>query len=308
MYPCYQCGGWGPFSSNQKRKGEFKRCESCVSGHVESFFRCGTCGKSFRDQNALTQHEHSHRERTFPCPGCGQMYRGMTDTAMHFESGACQACRGTDNARRAAYQLVAGQQNGSAFLSAPQMLTFNGRMDEQSGYSDTGHNYCCPGCGKTFAMLSSLMQHTSNTQCSNSGQHVNLRLGFNGGGGGGASSSQQMRFFHGTTWHAATTIERDGFLPSTNGCLGRGVYVAREEKARRFAQQRARETGSSYGGLVELLVIVRNPKYVLSNDYHWQGEGYDACRAERTSASTNMEWCIADPNAIQVLRVEAAYV
>jgi hypothetical protein len=170
-------------------------------------------------------------------------------------------------------------------------------------------------------MLSSLMQHTSNTQCSNSGQHVNLRLGFNGGGGGGASSSQQMRFFHGTTWyarprtmpaaagaasaqssnpwlqqrrhspaaatplastvarslakpidttcprgvmiardgamanvhrrHAATTIERDGFLPSTNGCLGRGVYVAREEKARRFAQQRARETGSSCGGLVE---------------------------------------------------------
>ena len=54
-----------------------------------------------------------------------------------------------------------------------------------------------------------------------------------------------------------------------------GIYVAREEKATRFALLRAEETGQ-HGGLVELLVTVRNPKYVLSNDSCWQDEGYDA--------------------------------
>jgi hypothetical protein len=54
-----------------------------------------------------------------------------------------------------------------------------------------------------------------------------------------------------------------------------GIYVAREEKATRFALLRAEETGQ-HGGLVELLVTVRNPKFVLSNDSCWQDEGYDA--------------------------------
>eukprot|EP00966_Prymnesium_polylepis_P002330 53603-Prymnesium_polylepis.1 len=145
------------------------------------------------------------------------------------------------------------------------------------------------------------MQHTqSRSQCGSRGEHINLRLGLTPSS---SSSAQQMRFFHGTTIDRAGDIQRDGFMPSENGCLGRGVYVARQDKATRFAAQRARETGAPYGGLVELLVTVANPKYVLSNDHYWQGEGYDACRAERTSASTNMEWCVRSPQQIQVLRV-----
>eukprot|EP00966_Prymnesium_polylepis_P222388 5145108-Prymnesium_polylepis.1 len=104
MHPCSACGRGGPFSSNQKAKGAARRCTHCVSGGDTSF-RCATCGKSFRDQNTLSQHEQTHRERNFPCPGCGKMYRGMVDTARHFESGACEACLGASNARRAAYEL-----------------------------------------------------------------------------------------------------------------------------------------------------------------------------------------------------------
>ena len=231
------------------------------------------------------------------------MYRGMTDGAAHFESGSCQSCLGGENARKAAYQLVKGQAGGSSFLANPLMLTMNGYSD--GGYSADGPNYKCPGCEKTFSMLSSLMQHTQNRpQCLSRGEHVNLRIG-----GPQSSSSQQqpqmMKFFHGTTWEKANQIQRQGFLPSENGCLGRGVYVAREDKATRFARQRANETYASYGGLVELLVTVRNPKYVLQNDGVWQQQGYDACRAERTTASTNMEWCILDPSQIEVIRVTA---
>ena len=54
---------------------------------------------------------------------------------------------------------------------------------------------------------------------------------------------------------------------------------------------------------MELLVTVKNPKFVSGNDKGWQAEGYDACRAESTSASTHMEWCIKDPKQIKVLRV-----
>mmetsp|Transcript_81777 Transcript_81777/g.231880 ORF Transcript_81777/g.231880 Transcript_81777/m.231880 type:complete len:148 (+) Transcript_81777:100-543(+) len=147
------------------------------------------------------------------------------------------------------------------------------------------------------------MQHTQNRpSCQASGTHVNLRLG------PAQPTAQRLKFFHGTTWDAACRIESNGFMPSQSGCLGRGVYVAREDKATRFARQRAEENYEDYGGLVELVVRFSNPKYVLSNDYGWQSEGYDACRAERTSASTNMEWCILSPDQIDVVGVEPVYV
>lgn len=233
------------------------------------------------------------------------MYRGMTDTMGHFDSGACGACKGQENARRAAYQLVSGQQGGGAFLSGPLLLTHSG--DQGGGYTGT-NDYHCPGCQKRFSIVTSLMQHTENRpECSQRGQHVNLRLGHSSSHSGGGQP-QRMKFCHGTTWRNARNIEHAGFVPSQSGCLGQGIYVAREDKARRFAHQGAVETGDEYGGLVHLVVTVANPKYVLSNDYHWQSEGYDACRAERTTASTNMEWCIRDAHQIEVTGVEKVWV
>jgi hypothetical protein len=217
---------------------------------------------------------------------------------MHFESGACTACRGVENARQAAYNLVMTQAGGKNFLSSPQLLTQYGN-DAPSGYSASGTNYRCPACNKTFTLISSLLQHQKmSTQCQH-GQHVNLRLG-----GPASSGPQTHRFFHGTTWDKAVQIQRNGFIPSDDGCLGRGVYVAREDKATKFAQLRATQTSNGFGGLVELLVTIQNPKYVISNDYVWQSQGYDACRAERTSASTNIEWCITDPRQIKVLNIK----
>jgi hypothetical protein len=58
--------------------------------------------------------------------------------------------------------------------------------------------------------------------------------------------------------------------------LGRGIDLGREDKARKFALQRAGEDG----GLIEVLVTFSNPKYVAynchNNDYAWQDEGYNA--------------------------------
>jgi hypothetical protein len=140
-----------------------------------------------------------------------------------------------------------------------------------------------------------------------------------GGGGGGAGTSHAgaleldaarqvagggtvYKFYHGTSWSVAEKIARAGFRASVDGCLGPGVYVARRDKAERFAQEASRH-GRCVGGLVEVLVTVRRPKFVDYNDRGWRSEGFDACRAESTSASTNMEWCIADASQVQVLRV-----
>ena len=296
---CAQCGDerWkDEFSVTQWRKGDgVSRCEDCVAGGVAVC--CDECGKPFRDANALLQHKRTHQPKSFACPGCSKMYRGLTDTALHFESGSCSACHGQDNARRAAYQLVTQQKGGASFLVNPLMIADGGGA--AGGYTDAGPNYCCPSCHKTFRQLSALMQHQQFTKCIEAGRHVNLRLG----NGENRNEVQHYRFFHGTTWLTAHQILKNGFIPSSGGCLGHGIYVAREEKATRFARMRAEETGEECGGLAELLVSVRNPKMVIHNDYNWQDEGYDACRAEQTSASTNMEWCILSPSQIRVVRV-----
>lgn len=123
-----------------------------------------------------------------------------------------------------------------------------------------------------------------------------------GGGYGGGGDAQVLKLFHGTSWTRAQQIQRDGFVESTVGLLGPGIYVAREDKARRFAQDSSRHQGSA-GGLVEVLVRVRNPKYVRSNNKSWRSEGHDACRADETSISPNMEWVIANRSQVDVVRI-----
>ena len=121
-----------------------------------------------------------------------------------------------------------------------------------------------------------------------------------------AGAGETYRFYHGTSWEAAERILREGFQPSTEGCLGPGIYVARREKAERFARDENQRHGEVMGGLVEVLVTVSNPKFVEINagwnDGSWQATGHDACRAESTTASTNMEWCIKNESQVQVVR------
>jgi hypothetical protein len=111
-----------------------------------------------------------------------------------------------------------------------------------------------------------------------------------------------LKLCHGTSWTNAQRIQRDGFIESESGLLGAGVYVARQDKALRFAQDQSRHGGSA-GGLVEVLVTVTNPKYVSSNNTSWRAEGHDACRADHTSISSNMEWVIASRSQVKVVRI-----
>jgi hypothetical protein len=293
---CAECGCMRDqcdFSATQWRKGRGEsRCQDCVVPEGDGR-TCRKCRQKFRDDNALEIHKRTHQERRFGCPGCGKKYRGLTDTALHFESGACSACKGKDKARRATYDIVSQQPGGSNFLV--QRITDGERG---GAWTPDGHNFKCRKCEKKFGTVGALMQHQQSTTCLGPGRQVNLRLG----NGDSSRRVQTLRFWHGTTWKRAKAIERNGFIPSPKGRLGPGIYVAREDKARRFALDRADETGED-GGLIEVLVTFSNPKYVAYDDDAWQDEGYDACRAERTKSSRNMEWCIRSPDQIEVLRV-----
>ena len=114
--------------------------------------------------------------------------------------------------------------------------------------------------------------------------------------------ARTFTFFHGTSWEIALRIQSDGFDPSVDGRLGPGVYVGRADKAIGFAQSGWRHGGAS-GGLVQAEVRIFNPKFVSYEDRSWRAEGYDACRTEQTALSTQMEWCIAFPSQLRVVRV-----
>ena len=55
------------------------------------------------------------------------------------------------------------------------------------------------------------------------------------------------QLWHGTSWESAQRIKRVGFIESESGLLGPGIYVAREHKARRFAEDQLRHRGSAGG-------------------------------------------------------------
>ena len=53
--------------------------------------------------------------------------------------------------------------------------------------------------------------------------------------GGLRPQHRTLKLFHGTSWENAKNIKREGkFNVSTDGCLGPGIYVGREDKARRY--------------------------------------------------------------------------
>ena len=119
------------------------------------------------------------------------------------------------------------------------------------------------------------------------------------------SNGRVYEFYHGTSWGNAQQIAREGFKVSPNGLLGCGVYVGREGKAEGFAENCDRHGGSA-GGRVKCRIFTSNPKFTRHEDPEgtWRHQGHDAVRADRTSMSQQMEWCVRDPSQIKMIGIE----
>ncbi|KAG7329775.1 hypothetical protein KOW79_005997 [Hemibagrus wyckioides] len=113
--------------------------------------------------------------------------------------------------------------------------------------------------------------------------------------------------YHGTTWANAMKIQSEGFTPSLDGMLGRGVYLSRDyRKASRYPLQ---------GRHQRLAVIKVNVQVGLVKRIHYQGHplqktwrqhGYDTAWVPPNCGMVGSgleEDCVYDPRRIQVLEI-----
>ena len=106
------------------------------------------------------------------------------------------------------------------------------------------------------------------------------------------SETKTFTAYHGTSWKAAQNIALHGFQESADGQLGRGVYVAKKDKATRFAENTARHGGDD-GVLIKCEVTVDNPKFLRGGGCKTSDHaGHDAVRTNNTASSHNPEWAI----------------
>jgi hypothetical protein len=113
------------------------------------------------------------------------------------------------------------------------------------------------------------------------------------------TGGQTIAMYHGTSESNAASIETNGFRPSTDGMLGKGVYLSRDlMKAR------------TYGAVVlHCSVRVGRVKAINTQGHElqrsWHDAGYDtawvppACGVVNSSMEEN---CVYDPSRITVLR------
>ncbi|XP_034025449.1 uncharacterized protein LOC117509946 [Thalassophryne amazonica] len=118
--------------------------------------------------------------------------------------------------------------------------------------------------------------------------------------------------FHGTTVANARQIIPNRFKPSSDGMLGKGVYVSREKgKAQRYPLK----ISSSDRVVLELRVYVGRVKRIDQDNHPmqktWNANGYDTAWVPRNCGmksvpSGNEENCVFDPKRVEVTGIAQA--
>ena len=77
-----------------------------------------------------------------------------------------------------------------------------------------------------------------------------------------SSEEQYLKLYHGTSNENAISILQEGFAVSDTGQLGIGVYLAREDKAERFAVDSGLRGHGTSGTVLQCQFAFSYPKYV----------------------------------------------
>ena len=286
---CCECGQVGLFSSSQKKKNVWRRkCMDCIGG-LGSPYSCLDCPFTAVNENSLRFHRRSHLPKHFACPACKvKFFRGQHEAIAHFVN----KCAHVQNAgvRFDVCDFLRSQPAGERYMTVD--LASNGLCGECM--------FCCR-FGRQFRCLHRLVRHmVGSLECQPRANPPVLFIGQSS-----TPMPMRMKLYHGTTLEAADCILREGsFRVSADGRLGAGVYLAQEEKARRFATNKTKNQGQRMAALIEVFVTVRNVKFAVVEDREWHSQGHDACRADCTANSMSMEWCISDPREITIQNVE----
>jgi hypothetical protein len=112
------------------------------------------------------------------------------------------------------------------------------------------------------------------------------------------TGGQTIEMYHGTSESNAASIETNGFRPSTDGMLGKGVYLSRDlMKAR------------TYGAVVLSCSVRVGRVKIINTQGHelqrtWHDAGYDTAWVPPACGMVNSsmeEDCVYDPSRITVL-------
>lgn len=111
--------------------------------------------------------------------------------------------------------------------------------------------------------------------------------------------------YHGTNFSAATNIIQHGFRQSSDGLLGKGVYVTRDEK-----KARLHPSNTSEQVILKLSVKVGRVKRIDAQCAHmaktWHDNGYNTAWVPPNSGIVQRgleEDCVWNPHRIKVIDI-----
>lgn len=126
------------------------------------------------------------------------------------------------------------------------------------------------------------------------------------------TDSQVYTMYHGTSVASARSIITGGFRQSTQGMLGRGVYVSRDKKK---AESYPRGCASAQRVILELSVSVGRVKRIDKDNhelqYTWHDKGYDTAWVPPNCGMKSVpsgfeEDCVFDPKNVEVVGIAQA--
>ncbi|KAK2461077.1 hypothetical protein APHAL10511_006924 [Amanita phalloides] len=181
---CQQCQRWfgDEFSLKQHLRDSPKHRKvvyiSVVTG--DTFRKCSICGKKFKTERALKDHNTSpvHRPRTIGCVSCPNKFKTASGVAHHIES-SCKQLSVNRHQITAAIQtleiepaislrpLVPGSaatecRSLIAYQAFHSLAALNTHLNSPAHDED---EFKCPKCKQQFTLISGLVQHLESGAC-----------------------------------------------------------------------------------------------------------------------------------------------
>ncbi|XP_061104658.1 PR domain zinc finger protein 15 [Conger conger] len=157
LFKCEECDKM--FSRKESLKQHISYKHSRNEPDLEYRFRCNTCEKAFRFENALNFHNCRTDDKTFQCQICSRFFSTNSNLSKHKKKHgeklfACEICN------KMFYRKDVMQDHQRRHVVGPQHV----KREELEANGEEGSKYrkepsACPICGKVFSCRSNMNKH-----------------------------------------------------------------------------------------------------------------------------------------------------
>uniref|UniRef100_A0A8C2FXG1 PR/SET domain 15 n=1 Tax=Cyprinus carpio TaxID=7962 RepID=A0A8C2FXG1_CYPCA len=156
---CFKCDECDKmFSRKESLKQHISYKHSKNESDIEYRYKCSTCGKSFRVENALRFHNCRTDDKTFQCEICSRFFSTNSNLSKHKKKHgeklyACEICN------KMFYRKDVMQDHQRRHVGPKNM-----KREELEANGEEGSKYrkepsACPICGKVFSCRSNMNKH-----------------------------------------------------------------------------------------------------------------------------------------------------